>query len=100
MEFINENYINSLLENYELFSEDYQSDIIIPSNATKIHYIISAADNSNNWKTVSNNSFEIIDNDAPIIIDHSLKKLTTGENYTFNFTINDNINISKVNLEY
>jgi len=78
----------------------YETTILIPSEATTIHYNISANDPSNNWVQTGQIDKNIIDNDAPDIIDNSPKSAMTGDNFTFNGSVADNIEIKNVYAYY
>jgi len=78
----------------------YFRNINVPSNALELHYIFSVMDNSGKWKSISFPHLNVIDNDKPLIEDHSSALLTTGDNYTLKAIVTDNINVSVVQIEY
>lgn len=78
----------------------YVANISIPSNATKITYTLSANDNSSNWGIQANIVKGVADNDKPQIVDNTKGTPTTGEEFPFNLTVTDNLNVSSVVLEY
>ncbi len=75
------------------------SSVLIPINATKIHYIYSARDSAGNWAE-KEKTIIITDNDAPSFTDQSPTTGTTGNQYTFNVTVTDNIGVTSVYVEY
>ena len=94
-------YNNLNHQNITLTQRDsyYKSEILIPSNVSTLNYFLSAVDNSKNWVNSDQKKLTIIDNQKPVILDLSGTP-TTGDNYTFNFQISDNIKLSIVYLEY
>ncbi|MFW5928708.1 MAG: hypothetical protein ACOCSL_05825, partial [Thermoplasmatota archaeon] len=78
----------------------YYTDVSIWPNATHFSYLISAVDTSNNWEVSSNNQLNVTDDDSPTILDHSPSIGTTGEKYTFNASVSDNIFVENVFINY
>jgi parallel beta-helix repeat protein len=83
-----------------LYLGTYALEIMVPDRAFTLFYIISVKDSHNKWGSTQLNILNIIDNDAPTIEDLTSTEPTTNESYTFDFLIKDNINVSKVFLEY
>jgi len=96
------------LEPRKNWSMEYQGNDIysysldIPTNATGVLNLkVSALDPSWNWKRSEERTFDIMDNDLPVLIsDRTVKHATTGSDFTFTVSVNDNIGIDKVMLEY
>jgi len=70
----------------------------VPSNATMLNYIISANDSSGNIVTLMR-GVGVVDNDRPVITDQNGVP-TTGDNYTFKFSAQDNIGLCSTYLGY
>ena len=79
---------------------NYSAVTAIPTNATTLHYFLCAKDDAVNWNCTGNMSRTIVDNDVPIITDLTAGTPTTGENFTFNATVTDNIKVTSLNVEY
>lgn len=77
----------------------YNLNIEIPEDAKRILYTLSAFDNSSNFLALETKKFEVIDILKPTITD-LCSTPTTGDNYTFQFQIIDNIRINEADLEY
>jgi parallel beta-helix repeat protein len=88
------------LTNGDLKNGTFTQIINVLSNATKIYYNFSVADTGWNWVSIPIKSMNVFDNDKPLIEDQSSTTPTTGDNFTFAFSISDNIQIFKVSLEY
>lgn len=75
-------------------------EIIVPIDAVTLHYNISAKDTSSNW----NETFEIVidvrDNDSPTILDTTVGIPVANDNFTIDATVNDNIEVDEVYLNY
>ncbi|RLF48473.1 MAG: hypothetical protein DRN20_04455, partial [Thermoplasmata archaeon] len=61
---------------------------------------ISANDTSDNWNETGVITLGVLDNDAPSIVDNSPGLATTGDAYTFNASVVDNIGVRNVTLTY
>jgi parallel beta-helix repeat protein len=80
--------------------EYYSVSIDIPINTKVLKYIFYASDDSNNVAELPMREVNVIDNITPKIIDNSDSKATTGDEFTFDFNITDNIELTAVYLEY
>ena len=81
--------------------DNYSATIRVINTTDVLHYNISTEDNSSNWgETGEKNVGNVVDNDPPEIIYNTDINATTGESYTFNATIKDNIGVSNVIIEY
>jgi len=80
----------------------YTFTITIFSNSTKtLHYIFHARDIVGNWNETPKKDVIIFDNDAPIFgMDSTPGYGTTGDPYTFNITVLDNIHVQTIAVEY
>ena len=80
----------------------YQKAITALSNTTQtLYYIISAMDAKPNWvNTGQKSAGSVVDNDAPGITDGTSGTPTTGDSFTFDATVTDNIGVSNVYVEY
>ncbi|NOQ55121.1 MAG: hypothetical protein GQ558_11030, partial [Thermoplasmata archaeon] len=77
-------------------------DVHVPRNSLEsIHYYFVSMDSSGNWNRSQTASIEVIDNILPTLIeDLTPSSGTTGETFTFTFTVGDNIGIKRTELEY
>ena len=81
--------------------DDYSADIKVPNTTEVLYYIISANDSEPVWnQTGEMNVSNVVDNDAPEIIDNTAGSPTTNDTFTFNAIVTDNIGVSTVTLEY
>jgi len=78
----------------------YELSIVLPSNATALHYVVSAVDTSGNWADLAQVDVVVGDNDGPLVADNSPASGTTGDSYTFNVTVTDNIGMGTVYVYY
>jgi hypothetical protein len=75
--------------------------ITLRSDSTEtMYYIFHAMDTSNNYARTTMRSVTIIDNDPGIITDRTPSTATTGDTFTFSFTVADNIAVKDVSLMY
>jgi hypothetical protein len=76
--------------------------ITIPLDSTDaLHYIFHAMDTSNNWNQTTQTDVIVTDNDRPSTwSDSTLDTATTGDAFTFDLTVEDNIGIGSVHVEY
>jgi hypothetical protein len=75
---------------------DVPSDSILP-----LYYIFHAKDSSNNWAETNIVQKEIRDDDKPVIEDDLSPLIAyTGDEYTFDVIISDNIGLQTVTVEY
>ncbi len=66
-----------------------------------LYYIFRAVDAAGNWARVDMEDVKITDNDHPVFgADSTPMTATTGEDLTFSVVVNDNIDVSAVNVEY
>jgi hypothetical protein len=72
--------------------------ITAPSNGENLYCIFTALDEAGNLRSIRI-TLDIIDNDAPII-DDKVPKPTTGDEFSFDFTVSDNVAIILTTLEY
>jgi parallel beta-helix repeat protein len=79
---------------------NYSFEISIPDRAFNFYYKITARDIPGNWSNTSVVRLKVFDNDAPVIQDLSSTTAVTGEDFIFNFTVVDNINVSSVELVF
>ncbi len=70
------------------------------SSLAPLHYYLLCNDTSGNWNRTENRTINVLDDDAPIIADHSPNRGTTGDAYVFNATVIDNIGVSRVYVVY
>ncbi len=76
------------------------ADIPLDSSET-LHYIFHASDTSGNWNHTPQVDVDILDNDLPAFMeDLSDTTATTGDNFSFEIEVTDNIGISDVYVEY
>jgi hypothetical protein len=75
-------------------------EIIVPINAVTLHYNISAKDTSNNWNETFEITIAVLDNDLPTILDTTGGIPVADDNFTINATVNDNIEVDEVYLNY
>ncbi|MGA1793866.1 MAG: TIR domain-containing protein [Thermoplasmatota archaeon] len=79
----------------------YTRQITIPSSSLAIlHYIFHAGDAKGNWESTPTRDISIYDNDPPTFSDSSSSSSTTGDQYTFSFSVVDNIGVQTVTVEY
>jgi hypothetical protein len=77
-------------------------DIVIPSDSIDIlQYFFHAVDDSGNWIASDKIYIEIQDNDLPYLLkDDSDKEGSTGDEFTFQLTLDDNIGVENAWVEY
>ncbi|MDG6224259.1 MAG: PQQ-binding-like beta-propeller repeat protein [Candidatus Thermoplasmatota archaeon] len=74
---------------------------ILSSSTDTLHYIFHAVDTSGNWAHASQKDVTITDNDKPTFgTDNTPSSGTTGDPFTFNISVTDNIGVSSVFVEY
>ena len=76
---------------------DYLFTIKVPMNATTLHYKIMAQDVGNNWDEVIA-SRHVMDIFAPNIDDQTATIGTTGDSFTFEANVTDNVGVSLVTV--
>jgi parallel beta-helix repeat protein len=86
--------------NGDAFNGDYFKNITVPSRAFYLHYQISASDLIGFWNNTIKKVLKVIDNDPPVITENTSAIPTTGDNFTINISVIDNIKVSEVYLEY
>ncbi len=82
--------------------DDWSLEISIPQNSIEtLYYSYHAVDTSNNGNQTSWSSVQIIDNDMPIFIkDNTFGNPTTGDGFTFNVDVLDNIQVYSIWVEH
>jgi hypothetical protein len=97
--FGNKTHMNRTMER-NLSNFNYQ--LLVPENSLEdLHYIFYAVDSSENWNQTESQNVTVYDNDPPsFVIDLSLNSATTGEKIEMVISVNDNIELSNVSLEY
>ncbi|MFW6176169.1 MAG: hypothetical protein ACOC40_00570 [Thermoplasmatota archaeon] len=75
-------------------------EIKMPMDSVNINYSISAEDISGNWNNSDNKSLEVLDDIPPTISLNMDFKPTSGQEYTFNITVEENIQVDTVTVEY
>jgi predicted MPP superfamily phosphohydrolase len=79
----------------------WERTITINNTLDTLHYIISANDTLNHWKSTGVRDVTIHDNDNPqIVVDYTSTVGYTGDPLIFNVTVMDNIQVSSVWVEY
>jgi len=79
----------------------YVGNITVEHTLTPIEYNITVWDTSLNSVTSLNRTVTILDNDLPIfVLDTTSRRPTTGEEFVFLVAVTDNIEISRVFVEY
>ncbi len=84
----------------DIYSGSYSLNITVPDYAFKFFYIISARDVSGNWNQTFLRVLDVIDNDAPVIVDYTSSIPTTGDNFAIDVSVMDNIEVSNAYLEF
>ena len=79
---------------------DYIKNITVPDYAFYLHYFFNASDIMGNSNQTSQKTLKVTDNDPPKIVDKTTTQITTGDNFTFDFSVTDNIKVTSVYLEY
>lgn len=82
--------------------DQYSLTIMIPSNSLdQLHYIFHSVDTSGNWNQTIQVNIDVLDNDLPVfLVDGSDINGTTGDEYSFDIEIIDNIGIDEAYVEY
>jgi hypothetical protein len=81
-------------------SNYYEYSFIIDHWLDDLYYEISAKDTSGRWSNTSITVITIIDNDVPEIQDNTNTICYTGNQFTFNTFVIDNIQVANVYVEY
>ncbi len=83
-------------------SGTYTLTISVPTDSTDaLHYLFRAVDHAGTWENSSIIDVTVSDNDAPTFgTDTTPAGCTTGEPFTFGVSASDNIELSKVEVEY
>ena len=91
-------HYNSTMIGYD----PYLLTVSIPyESIDMLHYIFHANDSAGNWNETTQKDLTIIDNDKPILMnDFTSRTCTTGDPFSFNVSINDNIRVMEVSVEY
>ncbi|MGA1819748.1 MAG: C25 family cysteine peptidase, partial [Thermoplasmatota archaeon] len=80
----------------------YSATLPIPANSTgTLHYFFNATDTSGNWTISGQKNVTVLDDDGPMFgSDSSPAAGTTGDPFTFNISVSDNIGVQTVTVEY
>jgi hypothetical protein len=83
-------------------NDPYSLTIMIPSDSLdQLHYIFHSVDTSGNWNQTIQVNIDVLDNDLPVfLVDGSDINGTTGDDYSFDIEIIDNIGIDEAYVEY
>lgn len=85
-------------------SDPYTHTISIPGNSVEtLHYLFSASNATGAWTTTAQKDVTITDNDKPGLSSYSTDDATTGDAYTFEIGVNDNVDgtqVSAVHVVY
>jgi len=81
-------------------NNNWSKTINPPINTSIIYYKISACDQYGFWNNTQTKQITITDIMPPDITDNTQNKTTTGNIFTFNATITDNIEVSNVYVQY
>ena len=83
-------------------SGTYYLTITVQSNSLDtLHYIFHARDARGNWANTVQKDVTIYDNDAPVFgTDSTPTTGYTGDSFTFNIAVTDNIAVTSVTVEY
>ncbi len=83
-------------------TDGYNLSIVIPAGSLDpLHYTFGARDTALRWNWTQTKTVEVEDNDQPNIgPDLSQSSGTTGDEFIFLVNVKDNIDVSKVYLEY
>ncbi len=73
---------------------------ITPDGGLELAYFISAFDESWNENSTSIKTISVSDNDIPTFTDFSNKTGTTGDNFTFNISAEDNVEIDHIIISW
>jgi len=79
--------------------DHYTASITIADTLETLHYSIAANDTYDNWNT-SSGTISITDPYPPVVTDNSPGSAYTGDLYTFNATITDNVDVDTAWVEY
>jgi parallel beta-helix repeat protein len=92
----------STMQQYQGTNNNAKFFIIIDigSSARKLYYNLSVSDYSNNWVSTPIKVLDVFDNDSPKISDHTMSRPTTGDNFTVNSIVKDNIEVFNVTMKY
>ncbi|MBN1389811.1 MAG: hypothetical protein JXA22_04110 [Candidatus Thermoplasmatota archaeon] len=71
-----------------------------PDSVETLHYILRVSDVSGNWNGTPPVNIEILDNDVPLLVDGTNGTATTGDEFVFRVTVQDNLGVENVYLEY
>ena len=92
-------HINVSMSNTD--GNTWTKEIAIPPNSlAPLHYIFSASDTLGFWNSTPAQTTPVLDNDPPALTDNTPSTATTGDSFTFNATVTDNIGTSNVYVEY
>ena len=81
-------------------NSNWEGTINITHSLNDLNYTIFTADTSNNHIESEMATISVTDNDPAIISDNSPGNGTTGDDYTFNISANDNIGIKSIKVEW
>ncbi len=90
------------LESGDTQNGTWALEITIPANSTDaLHFIIHARDGVDHVTSTVNMTVQVLDDDAPAIIDQAFQnESTTGDGFTIAAVVTDNINVSTVWVEH
>ena len=87
---------NSLQET----NDNWRGTITLNHSLYDLTYVIYINDNSNNYNISDRMMVEIVDNDLPTFSDNSLGRGTTGDDFIFNVSAVDNVNVPAVHVNW
>lgn len=83
------------------FVSNFSLDMIVPDNASWIKYRFHFTDSSNNWNSTVVRNISVEDDEFPTFgLDSTPSIGTTGGQLTFQVSVNDNIAVTNVTVEY
>ena len=75
--------------------------LTLPDNAISIEYYFWASDTTNYYNKTINDTLIVTDNDKPTLIrDNSLDMGYTGDTFTFDINVSDNIGVASSNISW
>ncbi len=85
----------------KLVFNTYHYDLTVPDYISEMMYYFEATDNNNNVGSSMIYTVEVYDDTAPTFVSDNTETLgTTGDPFMFNLTLNDNVGIDYVRVEY
>ncbi len=92
------NAVNESLSN--VGGDIYEYVMIVPSNISYFNYNISAVDSAGNWATVGPINVSVGETNPPRIMDHTDDEAFTGEELTFNVSIEEDTELDKAYVKF